>query len=560
MTRTLRALAALAFGSALLAPSPGLAQASAASRAPVPELRVDSVFADVDGPTTPGCALSVMRGGAPVYERGYGMANLEHGIPITPHSVFHVASVSKQFTAMAVELLVNEGKVSWDDDVRTYVPEVPEFGTPLTLRHLVHHVSGIRDQWNLLSMAGWRWEADVVTQGDVLDITSRQTAPNFPSGERYLYSNTGFTLLAVVVERVSGTSLREFAHERIFAPLGMVDTHFHDDHEMIVRNRAWAYAPDPDGLFGLKGSIPDFDVVGATSLFTTVHDLAAWDRNFITGRVGGPAALQRMQQRFVLNSGDSTTYGHGLTLGAHRGLRTVGHSGSDAGYRAQFLRFPDEDLSVAVLCNFPAANPGARALRVAEAYLEAVMEARPAVSVPQPVDVPASELAEVVGVYRGALPDQVYMVRLERDTLRLGVGGGQPVLPLGGRRFASGSSVFTYHAGRADVPAQLEIPGAGRARRVDSWAPSEADLREFQGVYASAELGTEYRLVTEEGGLVARHRKLDPAPLTPTFRDAFRLRGASAVFTRDASGRIEGFTLSDGRVWNVRFRREAGGA
>ncbi|HSW31070.1 MAG TPA: serine hydrolase domain-containing protein [Longimicrobiales bacterium] len=566
MTRTLRALAALALGSTVLAPFPGLAQAPAAASAPVPartrvpELRVDSVFADVDGPTTPGCALSVMRGGAPVYERGYGMANLEHGIPITPHSVFHVASVSKQFTAMAVELLVNEGKVSWDDDVRTYVPEVPDFGTPLTLRHLVHHVSGIRDQWNLLGMAGWRWEADVVTQGDVLDITSRQTALNFPPGERYLYSNTGFTLLAVVVERVSGKTLREFAHERIFAPLGMDATHFHDDHEMIVRNRAWAYAPDPEGLFGLKGSIPDFDVVGATSLFTTAHDLAAWDRNFITGRVGGPGALERMQQRFVLSSGDSTAYGHGLTLGAHRGLRTVGHGGSDAGYRAQFLRFPDQDLTVATLCNFPAANPGARALRVAEAYLEDVMAPRPAASVPQTVAVQASELAEVVGVYRGDLPDQVYMVRLEGDTLRLGFGGGQPLLPLGGRRFASGSSVLTYHPGRGGVPAQLEMPGTGRARRVDSWVPPEEALREFEGIYASAELGTEYRLVMEGGGLVARHRKLDPAPLTPTFRDAFRLRGASAVFTRDASGRIEGFTISDGRVWNVRFRREAGGA
>jgi len=553
MIRTLRALVVLALGSALFAPSRSPAQT------PVPELRVDSVFADVDGPTTPGCALSVMRGGAPIYERGYGMANLEYGIPITPRSVFHVASVSKQFTAMAVELLVNEGKVSWDDDIRTYVPEVPDFGTPITLRHLVHHVSGIRDQWTLLGMAGWRWEADVVTQSDVLDITSRQTALNFRPGERYLYSNTGFTLLAVVVERVSGKSLREFAHERIFAPLGMDETHFHDDHSMIVKNRAWAYAPDPEGLFGLKNSIPDFDVVGATSLFTTVHDLAAWDRNFITGRVGGHEALERMHQRFVLNSGDTIAYAHGLTVGTYRGLRTVGHGGSDAGYRSNILRFPDQDLTIAVLCNFPSANPGGRTLRVADAYLGDAMSPRPAESVPQPVHVPASELAEVVGVYRGELPDQVFMVRLERDTLRLGVGGGQPVLPLGGRRFASGSSVLTYHAGRAGVPDQLEIPGVGRAGRVDAWDATGEALREFEGVYGSAELGTEYRLVMEEGGLVARHRKLDPAPLTPTFRDAFRLRSASAVFTRNASGRIEGFTLSDGRVWNVRFRREAGG-
>ena len=198
MTRRSPAIGARILAGALLCASPVAGQTVA------PEIRVDSIFADVAGPTTPGCALSVMRDGAPVFERGYGMANLEYGIPITPQSVFHVASVSKHFTAMAVELLVNEGKVAWDDDIRKYVPEVPDFGTPITLRHLVHHVSGIRDQWDLLGMAGWRWEADVVTQADVLDITSRQTALNFPPGERYLYSNTGFTLLAVVVERVSG--------------------------------------------------------------------------------------------------------------------------------------------------------------------------------------------------------------------------------------------------------------------------------------------------------------------------------------------------------------------
>ncbi len=289
------------------------------------EANVDSIFASMERPTEPGCALSVMRDGTPIYERGYGMANLEYGIPITPNSVFHVASVSKQFTAMAIELLVNEGKVSWDDNIRDYVPEVPDFESEITLRHLVHHVSGIRDQWDLLSMAGWRWEADVVTQKDVLDIISRQRDLNFEPGSRYLYSNTGFTLLAVVVERVTGKTLREFTKERIFAPLDMTDTHFHDDHQMIVENRAWAYEPDKNGAFGLKNSIPDFDVVGATSLFTTAHDMSAWDRNFYTGTVGSKTALNRLHNTFILNSGDTLSYAHGLGIGEYRGLKTVCH-------------------------------------------------------------------------------------------------------------------------------------------------------------------------------------------------------------------------------------------
>ncbi len=542
----------------------------ASAQTVVPEIRVDSVFADVDTPTTPGCALSVVRDGAPIYERGYGMANLEYGIPITPHSVFHVASVSKEFTAMAVELLVNEGKVSWDDDIRKYVPEVPDFGTPIKLRHLVHHVSGIRDQWNLLSMAGWRWEADVVTEGDVLDITSRQTALNFPPGERYLYSNTGFTLLAVVVERVSGKSLRAFTQERIFGPLGMDETHFHDDHEMIVRNRAWAYAPDPGGLYGLKNSIPDFDVVGATSLFTTVHDMAAWDHNFITARVGGPTALARMHARFVLNSGDTIAYMHGLSAGQYRGLRTVSHSGADAGYRSVFLRFPEQRLTVVTLCNFPSADPAGRAYRVADVYLGDLMEPRAEAGGTRAADektVPmsAAALRALAGAYRGELPGQVIGIRLDGDTLRAGFDGGPTLRPLGNDRFevVGPGVVVTLRPGANGAAATLEIPGQGTSTRVEAWQPSDAELRAFQGVYVSDELGTDYRVALEDGGLVVHHRKLGDRSLTPTFEDAFLLDGASAVFTRDAAGAVDGFGLSDGRVWNVRFRRvheERGGA
>jgi len=214
--------------------------------------KVDRIFEGIDSETSPGCALSVMQKGEIIYENGYGMANLEYGVPITPETIFHVASVSKQFTAMAIELLVNDGLVSWDDDIRDYVPEVPDLGHTITLRHLVHHVSGFRDQWSLLLLAGWRWESDVVRQRDVLDVVSRQAALNFPPGTRYLYSNTGYTLLAVVVERVSGQTLREFSKERIFGPLGMDNTHFQDDHRRIVPNRAWAYEPNEDGLFGCE--------------------------------------------------------------------------------------------------------------------------------------------------------------------------------------------------------------------------------------------------------------------------------------------------------------------
>ena len=331
------------------------------------EAQVDEILTPWDRADFPGCAVSVMHDGTVVYAQGYGMANLEYGIPIVPSSVFHVASVSKQFTAMAVALLASDGRLSWNHDIRMYVPEVPVFGTRITLRHLVHHTSGLRDQWSLLHMAGWRFEADVVRQEDVLDLVSRQTAPNFEPGVQYLYSNTGFTLLALVVERVARKTLREFAEERIFGPLGITNTHFHDDHQMIIENRAYAYAPDRDGTLHL--SVPDFDVVGATNLFTSVEDMARWDRNFYKGRVGGREVLEQLLTRGVLNGGETISYASGLVHGTHRGFETVGHGGSDAGYRSHYVRFPRQRLSVVVLCNAPSSNPRDLSQRVADIYL-----------------------------------------------------------------------------------------------------------------------------------------------------------------------------------------------
>lgn len=304
-------------------------------------------------------------------------------------------------------------------------------------------------------------------------------------------------------------------------------------------------------------------MVGATSLFTTVHDLAAWDRNFVTGRVGGREALERMHQRFVLNAGDTIGYAHGLSVGSYRGLRTVGHGGADAGYRSNFLRFPDQGLSVAVLCNFPSADPGGRAQRVAEAYLEDLMEPRTETAAAAPgatVTLAPAEAAAIAGVYRGELPYQISAVRLERDTLRLGLGDGPVLRPLGGGRLevVGRGTVATFTPAAGGARATLEVPGMGPGTREDAWRPEPSELEAFEGRYVSDELGTEYRLVVEEDGLVARHRKLEPRTLVPTFRDAFLLRGASAVFTRDVSGAVEGFTVSQGRVWNVRFRRADG--
>lgn len=522
--------------------------------------RVDAVFEEMATPETPGCALSVMKDGQPVYLQGYGMANLEYDIPISPSSVFHVASVSKQFTTFAVSLLVTDGEVSWEDDIRDYVPEVPDFGEVITLRHLANHISGIRDQWTLLGMAGWRFEADVITQRDVLEITSLQTATNFPVGAEYLYSNTGFTLLAVVVERVSGQSLKEFTQERIFGPLGMTGTHFHDDHNTIVRDRAYAYAALRGG--GYRISIPDFDVVGATSLHTTAEDMAHWDRNFYTAEVGGRALVDDMHRRGILRSGDTIGYALGLSHGTYRGLPTVGHGGSDAGYRSNFLRFPEQATSMAVLCNFPTSNPGGLANQVADIVLEDQL--LPAVEngaqeddrdAPDPVRLSEDEVANLEGYY---LRDDYDTPISLRDRNGVMFAAGQRLYHLGDWEFRFFGTENTTRFWEGPGGAILTTgPDGKQYRRYPRIKPDEVDPEEYVGRYWSEDLGVEYEVRLEDDRLVFWNRKIETRPLNPLFPDGFSA-GSGVMFTRDDQGRIDGFTISSGRVWKVRFRRLEG--
>jgi CubicO group peptidase (beta-lactamase class C family) len=328
--------------------------------------RVDSVFEEYDRPGSPGCAVGVYRNGAVAYARGFGSANLEHGIPIAPSTVFYVGSVSKQFTAMSVALAAKEGKLSLDDPARKYVPELPDFGTPLTIRHLLHHTSGLREKWDILAMSGWR-DGDVVTLDDVLDRVSRQRELNFPPGTEHLYNNTGYDLLSVIIHRATGRTLAEYARERIFAPLGMKDTRFVDDRALVIPRRATGYSPRTEG--GFRVDMPNLTTTGSGSLYTTVEDLALWDESFYTGKLGGRDLTELVTTPGTLVDGTKLTYAFGLTVDTVQGLRRVEHGGSLVGYRAQITRFPEKHFTVSVLCNVSTARPGELATRVAEIHL-----------------------------------------------------------------------------------------------------------------------------------------------------------------------------------------------
>jgi len=327
---------------------------------------IDAVFADYDKPGSPGCMLGVVRDGALTYTRGYGRASLEQDVPFTADTIFDIGSTSKQFMASAILLLAADGRLSLDDDVRKYIPELPEYAAPITIRHLLTHTSGLRDYITLMTLGGWQME-DVTTPAQALDVIRRQRALDFPTGTEFAYSNTGFFLPSLIVERVSGKSLAVFARERIFEPAGMTKTRYMDDHAAVVPKRATGYDPVDGG--GYRVSLSNWEQLGDGAVQTSVNELLKWDANFYTPKVGGARLVSQLQEEGRLKDGKPHGYGLGLFVGKYRGLRTVRHGGSWAGYRAELLRFPDERTSFIVLCNVATADPSTRADRVADVVL-----------------------------------------------------------------------------------------------------------------------------------------------------------------------------------------------
>lgn len=334
------------------------------------EVKVDHLFAKWNRSNSPGAALAIVKDGEIIYKQGYGTANLEYDIPITTTTIFDIASVSKQFAGFAIATLSYEGKLSLDDDIRTYLPDVPDFGNTITIRHLLHHTSGLRDWVQSLVIAGDLMD-DVISFKHILKMARHQKALNFEPGAEFLYSNTGYNLLAEIVERVTGDTFREWTDTYIFKPLGMTNSHFHDDYEMILKNRAYSYQAIENGEF--KHAVNNTTALGSSSLYSTVEDLAKWILNFDNTCIGEQTVIEQMHERGVLNNGEQINYAFGLNIGEYRGLKTVGHSGSWRGFRSHLMRFPDQKFGVVILCNLDTFNPLGLAEKVADIYLADVL-------------------------------------------------------------------------------------------------------------------------------------------------------------------------------------------
>lgn len=529
---------------------------------------LDALFAPWTQIGSPGIALGLVQHGHLVYTKGYGLANVEDNIPITSSSVFHVASVSKQFTAALLLQLALEKKLSLSDDIHRFIPTLPHTEIPITLQHCLWHCSGFRDQWELLYLAGWR-DGDLVTTDDIIRLLCRQHELNFVPGSQFCYCNSGYTLLGQVIEQVTGVSLRTYAQDQLFRPLDMAHTFFQDDHTLTVPQRVIAYAPHADGHFRI--CVPMFDTVGATGLQTTVEDLARWIAHLDTLYAGHAELLAQILTPGTLSDGQPLPYGAGLFLGTYRGYQTVSHTGSDYGYRAQVVWFPQRQKALLLLCNLATVPLRVLGQKVADILLDEVQAVFPgegASPVTQqklfvaPTDPPnEAELLSLSGLYHHPATEAVRRCVVIDGQLMLHYGPGTRLCPIGPRHFRLEGTLLELRFGLyPNGQRWLEEQDAdGLVMRYD--AVPEGHLTEEQftsyiGLYTSDEVATSYRIVLRDHALFLLHDKFPPRLLTPTIQESFWMEeDIRLCFTREAD-QVVGFFTWTHRVRHVFFKKQ----
>jgi CubicO group peptidase (beta-lactamase class C family) len=516
---------------------------------------VDALFATWDRKDSPGCAIAIIRDGKVIYQRGYGLACVEHDIPITTTTRFNVASVSKQFTVFLIFLLADAGLISLDDDIRDHLPDLPEFGKKITVRHLIHHTSGLRDFFSPLHWAGWR-EEDVLLKKDSLAFALRQKTLNFEPGAEYAYSNTGYLLLGMIAEKVGKKSFATLAKEKIFDPLGMKHTLVLEDHRSIVKNAALCYnGKDNDQYERLHYAS---DEAGASNVFTCVEDLALWDQNFYTGKVGGAKVLQQMVTVGVLNSGDRITYAGGLGVSEFRGLKTVRHSGWHSGYRSHFMRFPDQKFSVIILANVRAIDPRLKAEQVAEIFLKDQLQPKP-----NEVSVPEEVLKKYEGDYYFPL-DTPLTFSSAKGKLHVQAANAKKknkLIAVSATEFVDPLTDLWYQFEEEGRTVVYRSRGTFEqfGKRMEPAKLSAEEARQMVGKYFSEELNVFYTIRLDKNGKLRVVHPRGEEALTFVMPGDYRLslEGSSLNlhFNRNGNGAVTGFAVNTWRARNVPFVR-----
>src|SRR6202050_1688422 len=515
--------------------------------------KVDQIFSVYDKPGSPGCSLGVIRDGDFAYRKAYGSANLELGVPLLPRSVFYMGAVSKQFTAASVVLAAEQGLLSLDDDVRKYLPELPDYGHVITLRQMLHQTSGFRDLFSLIALSG-RDVSDFNSPDEILKLVVRQRELNNIPGDEWIYSNTNYFLLGVVVKRATKKSLAEFAIQNIFQPLGMLHTRFYDDHTVVVPGRVAAYDSGAHDTFLVDWSTT-YDIVGGGGLMSAVDDLLLWDRNFYTNRLGKRTLAKELQTPGFLNNGNRISYAMGLDLGNYRGLPIVEHDGALFGYRTALLRFPQQQFSVICLCNVASAVPENLARKVADLYLADKLQAGASALDPSG-DGNFPDPATFAGKYLD--PRTHVMYSFTSSDGHLMAWGGALMRSSAEKFYDLESNVITFERSNGVMKAKLDIQGETyfSGIRADDLRVGNPALAAYEGQFRSAELDATYSVSLEQGTLTLRNHDNPPEQLIPIAPDEFDTSSlGTVVFHREPAGGFSDLSVFSQSVRGMEFKK-----
>lgn len=516
--------------------------------------QVRGIFQGSSDPRGPGCAVSVVRNGAVEFEDAWGLADVGAGTPNGTGTIFEAGSVSKQFTAAAIAVLVAQGRLTLDDDIRRYVPKMRVYDRPITVRMLLTHTSGIRNWDDLVELAGRpREDASGLSQADALAIILRQSELNFPPGEEYLYSNSNYVLAAAIVERVSGETFPSFSKRALFAPAGMSHTQWRDDYRRPVPGRATAYTPGDNGI--LNVDMPEESVIGPGGLLTTVGDLQRWNALLDQPKPAGRWVQLLTQTRGALVDGTPIRYGLGLEFDQLRGHELVSHAGATAGYRAYLARMPDQKLSAAVLCNAGAVNTEDAGPEFLSLFLA------PEAQRPSTNAVPGSAPSDLAGRYQNLRTRALVTATIDGTGVHFNGGTGFREIAPGRLMNGDGSRTLTVERNAQAVVRRLVLTRIGNAPAilvpVATWTPAAAALAGFTGTYFSDDIGVPWRISFDNGVLRASGPRGETFQLDPIYQDAFSGRDAywTLVFARDGASHVDRIRFYKTRTLGVEFRK-----
>ena len=497
----------------------------------------------------PGCAAAVSLNGEVVFEKAFGLADMEHNVPNTTQTIFESGSVAKQFTAAAIVLLQQDGKLSLDDPVKKHIPELPDYGVPLTIRHLLNHTSGLRDWGSVMSLTGAGRGDRVINQDLALDVIVHQRALDFTPGSEYSYSNSGYNLAAIIVERVSKQKFPAFVEERLFKPVGMKNSSWRDDYQRIVPGRAQAYARQGTGPWRLN--MPFMNVYGNGGMLTTVGDWMKWNAMLDSQTLGAPL-VNALETRGVLNDGRKIAYALGLTVSTYKGLKDVSHGGSTAGYQTFLTRYPDHKVSVGVMCNGTSPSAGGLAADITDQ----IFGPYPETAKTEPARVSEDELKRFVGVWRNEKTHAPARFVIENGVSRW---SGARLVPMGGGQFTVGANQLRFTFDKDNKPVSAEtVDSDGEVRRFApeiEWKPTPAELESFKGNWFSEEASATVSLVVEGDKAFLKQRPATTLPLQPIYKDHFDVQGYVVWFTRDKNGKIDNMHVGTSRMRDMLFTR-----